>query len=95
LRSSASTGKILWQPNLGIGFGAPPIAYAVNGTEYIAVADGGNAISAGDSVPLGGTLVVFKLGGKPQLDHRHDQQGVYADRFRCGSRGQVLPGRAD
>ena len=49
----ASTGKILWQANLGLGFGAPPIAYAVNGTEYIAVAVGGNAISAGDACVSG------------------------------------------
>ena len=61
----ASTGKILWQPDLGLGFGAPPIAYEVNGTEYIAVAVGGNAISAGDNISLGGTLIAFKLGGKP------------------------------
>jgi hypothetical protein len=61
----AKTGKILWSPDLGLGFGAPPIAYEVNGTEYIAVAVGGNLISAGDNIPLGGTLVAFKLGGKP------------------------------
>jgi len=61
----AKTGKILWSPDLGLGFGAPPIAYEVNGTEYIAVAVGGNLISAGDNIPLGGTLVVFKLDGKP------------------------------
>ena len=61
----AKTGKILWSPDLGLGFGAPPIAYQVNGTEYIAVAVGGNVISPGDSIPLGGTLAVFKLGGAP------------------------------
>jgi hypothetical protein len=61
----AKTGKILWSPDLGLGFGAPPIAYEVNGTEYIAVAVGGNLISAGDNIPMGGTLAVFKLGGKP------------------------------
>ena len=61
----AKTGKTLWSPNLGLGFGAPPIAYEINGTEYIAVAAGGNLISAGDSIPMGGTLAVFKLGGKP------------------------------
>jgi len=61
----AKTGKVLWSPNLGLGFGAPPIAYQINGTEYIAVAVGGNLISAGDNIPLGGTLAVFKLGGSP------------------------------
>jgi outer membrane protein assembly factor BamB len=59
----AATGKILWKPFLGLGMGAPPVAYEVNGTEYIAVAAGGNFISAG--IPLGGTLAVFKLGGAP------------------------------
>jgi hypothetical protein len=58
----AQTGKILWQPNLGLALGGAPIAYAVNGTEYIAVAAGGTGVSNGNG---GGTLVVFKLGGAP------------------------------
>jgi len=61
----AKTGKVLWQGNVGLGFGAPPIAYEVNGTEYIAVAAGGASISGGDNAPLGGVLVVLKLGGSP------------------------------
>jgi sulfocyanin len=61
----ATNGNILWQANLGLGFGAAPIAYAVNGTEYIAVAAGGTGAGAfiGDGEKTGGTLVVFKLGG--------------------------------
>jgi hypothetical protein len=60
----AKTGKILWSPNLGLGFGAAPIAYQVNGTEYIAVAVGGSDVSGILSkTPVGGTMVVFKLGG--------------------------------
>jgi hypothetical protein len=61
----ATTGKILWHANLGIAFGAAPIAYAVNGTEYIAVAAGGtgNGAFIGDGSKTGGTVVVFKLGG--------------------------------
>ena len=60
------TGKILWKANLGLSFGAPPIAYSVNGTEYVAIAVGGsNNSPLYDTAPLGGTLVVFKLGGKP------------------------------
>jgi hypothetical protein len=59
----ARTGKILWQPNLGLAFGGAPIAYAVNGTEYIAVAAGGSVTAPLDGAPIGGTLVVFKLGG--------------------------------
>jgi hypothetical protein len=63
----ATTGKILWHANVGLGFGAPPIAYAVNGTEYIAVAAGGSGVSSfiGDGAKLGGSIVVFKLGGSP------------------------------
>ena len=59
----ARTGKILWSPYLRIAFGAAPIAYEVNGTEYIAIAAGGADVSASDTAPLGGTFVVFKLGG--------------------------------
>jgi PQQ-dependent dehydrogenase (methanol/ethanol family) len=60
----ARTGKILFQPNLGLPFGAAPIAYAVNGTEYIAIAVGGSSGAAALSgKPAGATLVVFKLNG--------------------------------
>jgi hypothetical protein len=59
---NAKTGKILWHPNVGLAFGAAPIAYMVNGTEYIAVASGGAGVSEGK---VGGTLFVFKLGGRP------------------------------
>jgi PQQ-dependent dehydrogenase (methanol/ethanol family) len=58
----AKTGKILWHPNVGLAFGAAPIAYMVNGTEYVAVASGGAGVSEGK---VGGTLFVFKLGGRP------------------------------
>jgi PQQ-dependent dehydrogenase (methanol/ethanol family) len=62
----ATTGKILWKANLGIAVGGAPIAFAVNGTEYIAVAVGGTGQSAlVDKAKFGGTMVVFKLGGKP------------------------------
>jgi PQQ-dependent dehydrogenase (methanol/ethanol family) len=61
----ATTGRILWQPNLGLGFGANPITYAVNGTQYVAVAVGGSDIALSNGANLGGTMVVFKLGGAP------------------------------
>jgi outer membrane protein assembly factor BamB len=61
----ARTGKILWHPKLGLAFGGAPIAYQVNGTEYIAIAAGGNDIAPGYTTALGGTLAVFKLGGGP------------------------------
>ncbi|HVC83018.1 MAG TPA: PQQ-binding-like beta-propeller repeat protein [Chloroflexota bacterium] len=63
----AKTGKIVWKTNVGLSFGAAPITYEVNGTQYIAVAAGG--LSAGATLlpgaKIGGTLVVFKLNGKP------------------------------
>jgi outer membrane protein assembly factor BamB len=59
----ARTGKILWQPNLKLAFGGAPVAYEVNGTEYIAVAVGGSVTAPLDGAPIGGTLVVFRLGG--------------------------------
>jgi hypothetical protein len=61
----ARTGKILWQPNIGVAFGGAPIAYAVNGAEYIAVAAGGSVTAPLDGANIGGTLEVFKLGGSP------------------------------
>jgi quinohemoprotein ethanol dehydrogenase len=34
---AADTGKELWQHNLGLGISAPPITYAVNGKQYVAL----------------------------------------------------------
>lgn len=54
----ATTGEKLWRFNLGAGVNAPPISYAVNGTQYIAVAAGGN-FQLG--FPYGDTIAIFKL----------------------------------
>ncbi len=59
------TGKVLWSANTGIGFGSPPVAYAINGTEYIAIAAGGGASSGISGASEAGTLYVLKLGGSP------------------------------
>lgn len=51
----AKTGQRLWRYNLGAGVNAPPISYAVNGKQYIAVAAGGNfqlGYPYGDSVAI-------------------------------------------
>lgn len=59
-------GKVLWKANLGVGFGAAPIAYAVNSVEYVAIAAGGaSGVAAIDGAKTGGTFVVFKLNGAP------------------------------
>jgi quinohemoprotein ethanol dehydrogenase len=49
---AADTGKELWQHNLGLGISAPPITYAVNGKQYVAILVGyGGAMAA-----LGGPM---------------------------------------
>jgi alcohol dehydrogenase (cytochrome c) len=60
----AKTGKILWSPNLGLGFGAAPMTYSVKGVQYVAVAAGGANVASLTGGVQGGTLAVFKLGGK-------------------------------
>ena len=40
----AQTGELLWQFNCGAGVNAPPVAFEVDGTQYIAVAAGGSAL---------------------------------------------------
>ncbi|HEX4024309.1 MAG TPA: PQQ-binding-like beta-propeller repeat protein [Steroidobacteraceae bacterium] len=51
----ARTGKILWQFQTGAGITAPPVAYEIDGREYVAVASGGGYGGGGDAV------VVFAL----------------------------------
>lgn len=51
----AKTGKILWQFQTGSGISAPPIAYEIDGREYVAVESGGNALlgtEPGDAVEV-------------------------------------------
>jgi glucose dehydrogenase len=54
----ARSGSRLWRYNLGAGVNAPPISYAVNGQQYIAVAAGGN-FQLG--YPYGDSVAIFKL----------------------------------
>jgi alcohol dehydrogenase (cytochrome c) len=58
----AATGKTVWKAHVGLGSGAAPITYEVNGVQYIAIALG-STYSA--TTPPGGTLAVFKLNGTP------------------------------
>ncbi len=55
----ATSGKRVWRYNLGAGVNAPPMTYEVNGTQYIAVAAGGN-FQLG--FPYGDAVAIFKLG---------------------------------
>lgn len=67
----AATGRPLWRMNLKSGIAAPPVAYAVDGEPYLAVATGWGtafALAAGfffDRAvpPKLGRVVAFRLGG--------------------------------
>lgn len=54
----ATSGKRLWHFNLGAGVNAPPITYAVDGQQYIAVAAGGNFQMG---FPYGDLVAIFKV----------------------------------
>ena len=46
--ADAKTGKIMWKGNVGLPFGAAPMTYSVNGTQYVAVAAGGGGSGVAD-----------------------------------------------
>jgi alcohol dehydrogenase (cytochrome c) len=54
----SETGKTLWQFNTGAGVNAPPIAFELDGEEFIAVAAGGSDLWGS---PKGDTVLVFGL----------------------------------
>jgi alcohol dehydrogenase (cytochrome c) len=54
----ARTGKSLWSFQAGAGCNAPPVTYMLGGTQYVAVACGGN-FQLG--YPLGDAVLVFSL----------------------------------
>jgi alcohol dehydrogenase (cytochrome c) len=58
----ASSGAVVRTIDVGLRFGSAPIAYAVNGVQYIAVAAGGSLVGARGDVPTRpAKLFVFKL----------------------------------
>ena len=54
----AKSGERLWGFNCGAGVNAPPVSYAVDGQQYVAVAAGGNSLFG---YRQGGAIVVFGL----------------------------------
>jgi PQQ-dependent dehydrogenase (methanol/ethanol family) len=54
----SSTGAQLWSAQIDAGVNAPPITYSIDGTQYIAVAAGGNSLFG---FPTGDTIAVFAL----------------------------------
>lgn len=54
----ADTGNVLWQFNTGAGVNAPPIAFELDGEEFIAVAAGGSKMRG---TQLGNSVFVFGI----------------------------------
>lgn len=64
----ASTGELLWEVETGTGVVAPPVTYAVDGEQYVAVLAGWGGVgglSLPQTMASNGTsrLLVYKLGG--------------------------------
>ncbi len=58
------SGKVLWRFDLRRRVGSAPIAYEVDGVEYVAIAAGGSLVEAKGTVPdRPARLFVFRLGG--------------------------------
>jgi len=75
---AADTGKELWRYDLGLGISAPPITYAVNGKQYVALLVGWGGGLAGIGGPSAAAygwaygvhtrrLVAFSVDGKATL----------------------------
>ncbi len=54
----SASGKRLWEYRCAAGVNAPPVSYAIDGKQYVAVAAGGNALFG---FPQGDGLYVFAL----------------------------------
>lgn len=61
----ADSGDLLWHTQTEAGVNAPPITYAIDGVQYVAVAAGGNQIWG---YRQGDTLRVFKLPDTKQMN---------------------------
>ena len=69
----ATDGKVLWEFDAGVGIGAPPMTYAVHGTQYVSVLAGwgGPLVLTNRGLGRGkvgpGRLLTFTLGGSATL----------------------------
>ena len=64
--TDAETGEDLWTYNVGTGIHAPPVTYAIDGEQYIALAAGWGGWVKGFAPefahqPPGHTLITFRL----------------------------------
>ena len=66
----AKSGRQLWNVETRGGVNAPPVTYSIDGTQYVAVAAGGNFQI---NTPRSDELLVFALGGRASGGQR--QQG--------------------
>jgi alcohol dehydrogenase (cytochrome c) len=58
------SGKVLWRHDLKRRVGSAPIAYEIDGVEYVVIAAGGSLVEAKGTAPdRPGRLFVFRLGG--------------------------------
>jgi plastocyanin len=64
LALDASSGRELWRWQCGAAISGSPIAYEIDGEQYVAVYAGGTDIPYGSSAPRGDFLWAFKLGGQ-------------------------------
>jgi glucose dehydrogenase/plastocyanin len=64
LALDAATGAELWRFQTGAAISSSPIAYSINGEQYVAVYAGGTGIPYGNSAPRGDYLWAFKVNGK-------------------------------
>ncbi|MBS1878642.1 MAG: PQQ-binding-like beta-propeller repeat protein [Actinobacteria bacterium] len=61
----AASGRPLWHYRLGLRVGSAPIAYEVDGVEYLAIAAGGSLVRTRGAAPdAPAKLFVFRLGGR-------------------------------
>ncbi len=80
-RLSTRTGERLWASSPGVGIIAPPISYAVDGEQYVAVMTGVGGSHGGHMTRFDyvneGRVLAFKLGGRlrmPALQRRPPQR---------------------
>ena len=99
----ATDGKQLWEFDCGVGIAAPPVTFSVDGTQYIAVAQGWGGPQVLGNRPAGkgnvgpGKLLVFTLGGTATLPpYTHTVRPVPMPTFKLAAtpaeveKGRVL-----
>jgi len=99
----ATDGKQLWEFDAGVGIAAPPMTFSVEGTQYLAVAQGWGGPQVLGNRPAGrgnvgeGRLLVFTLGGTAKLPpYEHTLRPVPMPAFQLAStpvdveKGRVL-----